>query len=211
MKKIEAVEKDGNENNAAARERILKAAEELFIERGFDGVSVNDVAVRAGFAKGLVFYYFNSKKELFDTVLDSYYKAQAVALMDAFITGGAVRERLHSGLDAYMDFIERNPGYPRLIQREICSGSRNLDKVMQHMEPLHRWGTALLGGKPAGPMSARHFFVSFFGMVINYYTYSNVLGRLWGSDPMDTRALRERREHIHFVLDAVLNKDMLGD
>ena len=63
MKKIGAVEKNGYriENDAAARERILKAAEELFIERGFDGVSVNDVAVRAGFAKGLVFYYFNNK------------------------------------------------------------------------------------------------------------------------------------------------------
>jgi len=215
MKKAGAVRKEtnANGNDVAAREKILKAAEELFIERGFDGVSVNDVAVRAGFAKGLVFYYFNNKKELFDTVLDAYYKAQAQALTEAFRAGGGIRERLHSGLDAYMDFIEKNPGYPRLIQREICSGAGNLDKVVQHMEPMHRWGTALLGGKPAeeGPMSARQFFVSFFGMVINYYTYSNVLGRLWGDDPMEAKALHERRRHIHFILDAVLDKNVLGD
>jgi AcrR family transcriptional regulator len=215
MKKAEVALKDNavNEKDADARERILCAAEELFIELGFDGVSVNDVAMRAGFAKALIFYYFGNKKELFDSVLDIYYTAQAGALLGAFVTGGTVRERLHSGIDAYINFIEKNPGYPRLIQREICSGARNTDKIIQYMEPLHNWGTALLGGlvDETGPMSARHFFISFFGMIINYYTYSNVLGKLWGSDPFETNALRERREHIHSLLDAALNNYIIGD
>lgn len=214
MKKTGAALKDNVKNeNTGARERILEATEELFIELGFDGVSMNDVAVRAGVVKGLVFYYFGNKKDLFDSVLDMYYTAQTSALMGAFGTGGTVRERLHSGIDAYIDFIEKNPGYPRLIQREICSGPRNIDKVVQYMEPLHVWGTGLLGGMlpKKGPESARHFFVSFFGMIINYYTYSNVLGRLWGEDPMEARALRERREHIHFTLDAALDKFTSGE
>ncbi|MFA6448268.1 MAG: TetR/AcrR family transcriptional regulator [bacterium] len=215
MKKAEPQMKSGEANGNATdtREQILKAAEALFIERGFDGVSVNDVAVNAGFAKGLVFYYFGNKKELFDSVLDIYYTAQAGALLGAFETGGTVRDRLHSGIDAYIDFIEKNPGYPRLIQREICSGARNTDKIVQYMEPLHSWGTSLLGGMVAetGPMSARHFFVSFFGMVINYYTYSHVLGRLWGGNPLEESALRERREHIHSLLDASLDKYVTED
>jgi len=199
--------------DSAARERILKAAEELFIESGFDGVSVNDVAVRAGVAKGLVFYYFNNKKELFDSVLDMYYTAQAGALMGAFTSGGTVRERFHSGVDAYIDFIEKNPGWPRLIQREICSGAKNTEKIVQYMEPLSKWGVELLSGilPGEGPTKARHFFISFFGMVINYYTYAAVLGKLWDGDPMEADKLRERREHIHLLLDASLDKFVSGE
>ena len=52
MKTNEAAKKavEGQEAEGA-RERIFKSAEELFIERGFDGVSINDVAVRAEVAK----------------------------------------------------------------------------------------------------------------------------------------------------------------
>lgn len=189
------------------RERLLEAAEELFIARGFDGVSVNDVATQAGVAKALVFYYFKSKQELFDAVLDRYYQGQAGALMNAMGDGArTVRERVHAGVDAYLDFIERNPGYSRLIQREICSSPRNLGKIMQYMAPLYLWGGSVFGGlmPESGPLSAKHFFMTFFGMAINYYTYAPVLGPLWGVDPMGKAALAERREHMHHILDALL-------
>jgi AcrR family transcriptional regulator len=195
------------------RERIFKSAEALFIERGLDGVSINDVAVHANVAKGLVFYYFENKKKLFDTVLDRYYAGQAAALIDAIGSKGTVRERIHAGIDAYLDFVEKNPGYPRLIQREICSGSRNLEKVMQYMLPMQQWGESVFGDLfPAeGPLSPRHFFISVFGMAINYYTYAPVLEQLWAGDPMAVTSLAERREHLHFVLDALMDKFAVGE
>ena len=201
-KKHEASEADGTQ------ERILRAAEELFIESGFDGVSINDVAVHANVAKGLVFYYFDNKQNLFDLVLDGYYTAQAAALMPALSSKGTVRERIHAGIDAYLDFVETHPGYPRLIQREICSGPRNLEKVMQYMAPMQRWGETIFQGlfPPGGPLSPRHFFITVFGMAINYYTYSPVLERLWDDDPMSAPALAERREHLHSVIDALIDK-----
>jgi AcrR family transcriptional regulator len=195
------------------RERIFKSAEALFIERGFDGVSINDVAVHANVAKGLVFYYFENKKNLFDMVLDRYYADQAAALIGAIGSKGTVRERIHAGIDAYLDFVEKNPGYPRLIQREICSGSQNMEKTVQYMMPMQRWGESVFGDLfPAeGPLSPRHFFISVFGMAINYYTYMPVLERLWAGDPMAVMALAERREHLHFVLDALIDKFAVGE
>ena len=64
-KKDVVTENETKVSEPDAREKIFRAAEELFIERGHDGVSVNDIAEKAGVAKALVFYYFESKKNLF--------------------------------------------------------------------------------------------------------------------------------------------------
>jgi AcrR family transcriptional regulator len=47
------------------RERILDVAERAFAEHGYAGTSVHDIARLAGFATGLLNYYFGSKEKLF--------------------------------------------------------------------------------------------------------------------------------------------------
>lgn len=47
-----------------ARERIVKAAEELFFARGFDGVSVSDIADRAEVGRTTFFRHFSDKQEV---------------------------------------------------------------------------------------------------------------------------------------------------
>lgn len=47
-----------------ARERIVRAAEELFLERGFDSVSVAEIADRAEVGRTTFFRYFGDKREV---------------------------------------------------------------------------------------------------------------------------------------------------
>jgi AcrR family transcriptional regulator len=47
-----------------ARQRIIQAAQELFLERGFDGVSVGDIAERAEVGRTTFFRYFGDKQEV---------------------------------------------------------------------------------------------------------------------------------------------------
>jgi AcrR family transcriptional regulator len=57
------------ENGAEeTRERILDAAEELFAEHGFDGVTVRQVTRKAAVDVALAHYYFGTKRGLFDSV-----------------------------------------------------------------------------------------------------------------------------------------------
>jgi AcrR family transcriptional regulator len=53
-----------------ARARILDAAERLFAERGFDGTPTSAIATEAAVPKGLLFYYFPTKKSLLAALLD---------------------------------------------------------------------------------------------------------------------------------------------
>ena len=52
----------------SSREKLIRSAETLFAERGFDGVSVRDIAKAAGVNSALVGYYFRSKKGLLSEV-----------------------------------------------------------------------------------------------------------------------------------------------
>lgn len=51
------------------RTRILKAACELFEQRGFAGTSIRDLAVRVGMTKAALYYHFPSKEEVLEAVL----------------------------------------------------------------------------------------------------------------------------------------------
>ncbi|MGB9663166.1 MAG: TetR/AcrR family transcriptional regulator [Moorellaceae bacterium] len=52
------------------REEIMNAAEELFKEKGVEETSVNDITHRAGIAKGTFYWYFKSKDELLDALVE---------------------------------------------------------------------------------------------------------------------------------------------
>ena len=52
------------------KERILDAAEQLFAQRGFYGVSLRDITQAAGVDVALVAYHFGGKRELFTAVFE---------------------------------------------------------------------------------------------------------------------------------------------
>ncbi|WP_077615316.1 TetR/AcrR family transcriptional regulator [Caenibacillus caldisaponilyticus] len=54
-----------NEQNSSTRDLILKTALELFLDRGFPLVSIDNIAQSSGVTKATVYYYFSSKAELF--------------------------------------------------------------------------------------------------------------------------------------------------
>src|SRR6478735_1901890 len=52
------------------RERVIEAADALFVERGFHASSVGDIAAAAGYTKGAVYSNFASKEDVFFAVYD---------------------------------------------------------------------------------------------------------------------------------------------
>lgn len=69
------VSKDPEHRNAS-RQRILDTARGVFAEKGFDGARVDEIALRAGVNKALIYYYFKSKDELLQEILRSFLEAR---------------------------------------------------------------------------------------------------------------------------------------
>lgn len=199
-------EATGEPAEAGAAEKILEAADGLLSEVGYEGASVAAVAKRAGVNKALVFYYYGSKAALFERVVQRYYAAHLLALSDALDTDTPLGPRMHQMVDAYLDFIAGNRRYPRLIQQLVAGSADHHAIIQKNLAPLFEWTRdALADVAPAtGPLAARQLFVTFSGMVINYFTYAPVLAPLWGDDPMSEAGISERRAHLHVMVDLIL-------
>jgi AcrR family transcriptional regulator len=76
------------------REKVLQAAREMFIERGYEGATIRDIARAAGMSTGAVFASFTDKPELFDAILSEEFAALADPMQDAAATAPSAREAL---------------------------------------------------------------------------------------------------------------------
>ncbi|MDW5563608.1 MAG: TetR/AcrR family transcriptional regulator [Methanomassiliicoccus sp.] len=73
------------------RNEFIQAARDLFNEKGFEKTSIDDIVARLGVAKGLFYYYFDSKEE----VLDILYERLQDEIESA-VTGAMERKGLNA-------------------------------------------------------------------------------------------------------------------
>jgi AcrR family transcriptional regulator len=133
---------------AQTRARLLKAAGEVFAERGYDRASLDDVAAAAGLTKGAVYSSFASKDELFyalmreriDERLDLVSEAAELQATPGDIAreaGSALAELISSQADWHLLFIEfwaravRDPDRRKEFARERRSARRLIARVLQ--------------------------------------------------------------------------------
>ena len=60
--------------SAERKAELINAAEELFREKGFENTSVDDIIKKVGVAKGLFYYYFGSKEDLIEILIQRMHK-----------------------------------------------------------------------------------------------------------------------------------------
>jgi AcrR family transcriptional regulator len=76
------------------RSLVLEAAREVFIERGYHGATLEQIAESAGFSKGVVYSQFESKADLFLSLLEARIEERArvhASLVERFAARGGVR------------------------------------------------------------------------------------------------------------------------
>jgi len=97
------------------REKLLRAAEAEFGERGFHSVAINDITRRAGVALGTFYVYFESKEEIFRALVSHMSRTVrtwvAERVADAPDRLSAERE----GIKAYLEFVRGHKGLYRII------------------------------------------------------------------------------------------------
>ena len=95
--------------------RIVAAAREEFAKRGFAGARVDQIARRAGVNKQLLFYYYHSKRGLFQAVLAQTAGDLEVAFGRLANPAGGPLERLRLTLAAQFEFLAQNPQVVALL------------------------------------------------------------------------------------------------
>lgn len=101
---------------------ILAAAEQEFLSKGFDGARTTSIASAAGVTHAMLHYYFRTKEQLFERILDEKLRLMGESVLAAFGQPNLpLQKRLRDAIGSHFDFIARNPDLPRFIVNEVFS------------------------------------------------------------------------------------------
>ncbi|MEC7522479.1 MAG: helix-turn-helix domain-containing protein [Myxococcota bacterium] len=140
----------GEEERIARRDRrqakkralILRAAEEVLVERGLPGLTVAAVAERADLSKPAVYYYFDSRESLLAGLLVDHFVAETEAMLEAVRAADGGLAALEALMRAYVRHHRSDYAGFRALQIWALSGDAPPDLMAREVYPLS-W--ALMG------------------------------------------------------------------
>ena len=88
------------------REQILDAANELFAERAYDEVSIEDIANSAGVTRGLIHHYFGGRNDVYVGLLERLGARREERLRPP--AGRSSRARVADSVSRWLDWTEAN-------------------------------------------------------------------------------------------------------
>ena len=96
-------------HRASLRREILEAASRLFVEEGFERVTMRRIAAQIEYSPTTIYLYFKDKNELLSAVCEETFSQLAVKLERLQKTSGTPLGYLREGLRTYVDFGLANP------------------------------------------------------------------------------------------------------
>ncbi|MBT2543648.1 TetR/AcrR family transcriptional regulator [Streptomyces sp. ISL-44] len=144
----------------ATRQKLYEAAVTLIAEQGFSATTVEEIAERAGVAKGTVYYNFASKNDLFEELLRHGVGLLTVSLRTAAeeteARGGSRVEALDAMIRAGLVFIDRYPAFTQLYVAELWRTNRAWQSTLMvvRQEAVAVVETVLREGVERGELSA---------------------------------------------------------
>lgn len=198
-----------------SREAILEAAEKLFAESGFDGVSLTDIGTASGLSRATPAYFFGGKEQLYAAVLERVSADRQVAtaravepIIDWCNEGGdrdELRSAIEHGMDSYMKFLLDRPAFQRFITWEELAGGRRLRAARRNSTALEdAFGAVRSVAKKRGLRSfdvpdAILLWISLtYGPIANRNTFLVALKR-------DLTATRTRKRHAKFAAEQMMH------
>jgi AcrR family transcriptional regulator len=100
-----------DQKKAESRRRILNAARDVFFRDGFMRANLDEMAEKAGVAKGALYRYFESKADLYVAVLTNNYEIFHEQMSAAGQNGDTGLARIRSIAKFYFDHWLNNPDY----------------------------------------------------------------------------------------------------
>lgn len=183
---------------------ILAAAREAFVESGFSGARVDDIATRTATSKRMIYYYFGDKRGLYAAVLEQAYAGIRQRELKLDLSALSPVEALAQLTGQTFDYHANNPDFVRLVMVEnihhahFIAASEKISKLnltaIDTVRGIYERGVA--SGhfrRDLDPLDI-HLTIS----ALAFYNVSNraTIRALFQHDMGEPSALARRREHV---------------
>lgn len=102
-------------NKARKKETFIRAAQALFVEKGFENTSMEEIVCRAGLTKRTLYQYFQSKEDLYYAVALQGAKQLSESSIEAMQRGENAREKIRLANLAHLNFYTENQDLFRIL------------------------------------------------------------------------------------------------
>ncbi len=128
---MNSTSKPSRKNPQAAGElAILRAAERLFAQRSYSGVSMRTIADEAGVSKANIYHHFNSKEALYQAIVHSS-AAETDVLIDKLAdSSGDFDQRLLEFATSHLEHLLDRKFAAKVILREVFSGDQERSRKL---------------------------------------------------------------------------------
>src|SRR5450759_803194 len=108
---------------------IREAAMRVVTRKGYDHVTVQDIADEAGIAKGTVYLYFKSREDIFEKTMSFSFEELREGIREAIARGGTFGESVERVVQVQLDYFEQRQEFFRLyLAMAEPPGERRLRK-----------------------------------------------------------------------------------
>lgn len=123
-------------NKAEKRTAFMKAAERLFIEKGYENTSIEDIVKAAGITKRTLYQYFQNKEDLYYAIALEGAKQLYAASTAALEQGKSTREKIYLMNLAHLEFYKHNFDAFRILN--YTPANKSNDETSPHFQEIRR-------------------------------------------------------------------------
>lgn len=119
------------------RSNILDSAILSFANQGYQSTSMAKIAKKAGVSKSLIFWYFESKSKLFESLIDRFVDECAISL-DRLMGRQNAQEKIEEIMNMYWDFIKQNLDFIRIFMNWFLQAESKEKRKTERLKKIHR-------------------------------------------------------------------------
>ncbi|MDO4908332.1 MAG: TetR/AcrR family transcriptional regulator [Corynebacterium sp.] len=107
------------------REQLITIGRQAFAEKGFDGISVEEIAARAGVSKPVIYEHFGGKEGLYAVVVDREMRNLEQLITDSLQMGRS-KYRIEQAVLALLTYVEEHTDGFQILSRDVTpTGERS--------------------------------------------------------------------------------------
>ncbi len=106
------------------RQTILRVAMVLFSKKGFDSISMRNIADKVNISPPALYNHFKDKKTLYLCVIEESFSNKSILLVDALTIEDTAIKRMEAFVFTLSQILVDDPEFKRLMQREQLDGDK---------------------------------------------------------------------------------------
>lgn len=152
---------------AARRAQLVDVGRRVFAARGYEAVSVEEIAEEAGVSKPILYQHFGGKEGLYAVVVDREMD-RVVSMISETISEGSPRDRVERSALAFLTYVRDHPDGFKVLAHDAPAGTREGSLASVLSEVADKVGVVFakaLKEAGANPKSAPIYAHALVGMV----------------------------------------------